>query len=159
MLAQRRGSVLFTNTAAKAFVSGVLPRGSPRIVQVIDAVRKLVIDALISEAQEIIFTFVYTGSAGDRTFLLTLEESVKARHGEVRFVRLVCTHETLLGRIENPSRHVKGKLSNREILGRHLPLHDYYARYPSPGTIVINTDKYSADTAADLINRALPARA
>ena len=116
------------------------------------------IDALVSEMEEVIFTIVYTGTPGDQNFLDVLQDRVKARHADVRFVRLVCARETLLERIENPSRRVRGKLSNREILYRNLPQHDYYARYPHSRTIVINTDTLSSEEAASLINRALPLR-
>ena len=158
-LAHRRGSVLFTNTAAKAFVSDIFPARCSRIVQVIDSVRTVVIDALVAELEEVIFTFVYAGTTGDQTFLSALEDRAKARQADVHFVRLVCARETILERIENPSRRMKGKLSNRDILDANLARHDYFARYPSPRTIVINTDTQSSDEAASLIDRALPVRA
>jgi shikimate kinase len=159
ILAHRRGSVLFTNTATKAFVSDIFPAESSQRVRAIDSIRHIVIDALIAEAVEVIFTFVYSGSAGDQTFLSTLEDRLRAKPADVRFVRLVCAPETLLERVENLSRKVKGKLSNRSILNEHLSRVDYYARYPSPRTIVINTDNHDADAAARRIDSALPSRA
>lgn len=128
------------------------------MVEVIDSIRTVVIDALVSDMEEVIFTFVYTGTAGDRAFVRSLEDMVRARQADVHFVRLVCAPGTLLKRVEDPSRRMRGKLSNREILEEGLSRHDYYARYPSPRTIVINTDILCANEAASIIDQTLPLR-
>jgi len=106
---------------------------------------------MLSDGRSVIFTFAYSGSNGDTTFLKHLAASAVSVGASVHFVQLKCLDTTLLKRVSNPNRHRFRKLTDPQKLAEALRLHDYNRQISEFENIEIDTDQYSPDAAASVI--------
>jgi hypothetical protein len=115
-----------------------------------DMVRRYRLD-FISEAVQanvdLIFTFVYS-SPGDDAFVAEMLEPVEAGGGHVRFVRLTCTRDILLARVQDPQRHARGKLVDATVLAELLDKKHLGAAVPGRESLTIDTSDLPPNEAA-----------
>lgn len=142
-LSIQTGMTLFSNHDTIAFARKYFEYASAGFFKVVDATRTIVLTELIKEGRSAIFTFAYSGSAGDTEFLSSLAEEVSSAGGQVMFVRLSCSTNSLLKRVSDPRRQALGKLTDPVKLLQSLRRFQYDTVFPCAPSLHFDTDALS----------------
>src|ERR1700733_11236813 len=81
--------ILFSNHDTIDFVRRFVPLDSPDFLDTVDRIRELLIRRILMCRNSVIFTFAYSGSAGDTDFLRKLMRIAADAKAGISFVRLV----------------------------------------------------------------------
>lgn len=150
-LSAELGAVCFLNHDTSDFVGTYLPPGSPGFYRTVNWLRRNVIIEVLASGESIIFTFAFSGSDDDATFLRRLALSAEQMRARVLFVRLTCSREVLLQRVAGADRRAYRKLSQPEALAAALSKYDYEQAVPGTRPFVVSTVSMSAQQAARLV--------
>jgi hypothetical protein len=103
-------------------------------------------------------SFIFTFSPESTVAPALVDElcgSIRAAGGRVLFVQLLCSRETILGRLGNESRKVFGKLTDPDLY-RSVEAQGGFDFPPLPAPLlVVDTDALTAHEAAAAIERAI----
>lgn len=145
------GFKLFDNHRTIDLTKEIFPNDSQVRLKLVERLRLDVIEAAAQEGINLIFTLVY--AQGDEVFIDEIVRLVEKHHGTVCFVQLAPTKDTLLVRVDEPSRKAYTKIQSSEILRRVLYEHDLYATISNHESLTIdNTNLPVAETARTIIN-------
>jgi hypothetical protein len=157
-LAERSGLPLFHNHLAVDAARALFEFGTPPF----KALRATIWRAAFAEAatarRSFIFTF-HPEASVDRALVDELVATIEAVGGEVLFVALACSEQSVLARLGNPSRAAFGKLTDASLY-MALEREGAFA-FPAlpPAWLVLDTDRLDPDAAATTIIAALARRA
>ncbi len=145
LVAERTGCRLIHNHAVVDLVTAIFPFGSAPFIELRERLWLAVADAAIREGVDVLLTFAPEATVTDG-FIPAL-----ASRGNLRLIELRCARETLEQRIGEESRKPFGKLQSVELY-RELDAGGVFDRPVMPAAeLVIETDRVSADDAANAI--------
>ena len=155
-VSERTGFALFHNHLIVDAVGAVFPFGSEQFRRLREKFWFETFEAALSEGRSLIFTYMpeQSVSAG---FVARVGSLVSKDGGEVLFVRLDLSRQGQLDRLANPDRGKFGKLQDADLLQANFDqMEASMDAMPEPH-LILNTDKLTADAAAEeileLINR------
>jgi len=142
------GFKLMDNHLTVNVVAAVFDRESDAWIRLLRRIRRDIFAEISRQRVDLVFTCVYRGSSEQVAAVRSMLRPVRAGAGNVVFVRLSCTREALLARVQSPDRRGQHKLVDREILGRHLDNLDLFATMPFEPTLEIDSTFISPGQAA-----------
>ena len=152
------GIPLFHNHLAVDTALTLFPFGTPEFRRVRAAIWLACFAEAAAAGRSFIFTF-NPESTVEPSLIDQMVHSVTARQGDVFFVELRCSRDTILRRLGNESRARFGKLTDPAIY-EALEAHDAFAFPTLPKAIVsIDTEQCSPMAAASRIAEVLKVRA
>jgi len=117
------------------------------------AIRLQIIETCAQEnLPGIIFTYGYSMQSADE-FIKNLIALIEKYHGTIHFVRLVCSMDQLLKRVESAERKGTHKLSDPQALIRTLQERDWLRQIPFVENLVIDTTILRAQDVAEKIKK------
>lgn len=148
-LSELTGIPLFHNHLSRDLVKDIYNENLMDHYALVDTIRVDVLDYCSKNGTDLIFTYVYGGSADD-TNVKTFTETVQKNNGEVVFVELTASREDLINRVDNESRTKYKKLTDPAILSSITEEMGIYS-IPLVEPLRINTSELSPDESAKYI--------
>ena len=154
LLSSRTGLPLFHNHLCVDLARTLFEFGSEGFRQLRAEVWRASFAAAAGTGTSFIFTFNPEATV-DRKLIDELVQIVESSGGEICFIELRASRETVLQRLDNASRAKFGKLMDRELYRQIESSGGFeFPPLPSPA-VVVDTDKLSAEEAAAAIEQAL----
>jgi hypothetical protein len=144
------GLPLFHNHLVVDTVASVFPFGSPSFVRLREQFWMDVFTAAVAEDRSLVFTFQPEGSVAPG-FAQRVISLVRDAGGEVLLVQLKLSASGQLARIANADRGRFGKLKDAELLKSLQDQFEACERAMPAPDMVIDTEKVTAETAAQQI--------
>ena len=147
-LAARTGFRVVHNHLTTDLVSQVLDRGAPGFWDLVKELRLRVFATAAAHGIDVVSTTAYVPQ--ERPWIAEIEAAVQSHGGQVRFVGLRPSVETLEQRVLSPSRVSHRKLQTVESLRAALREADYFSTI-NTDDLVIDNSVLSADETAERI--------
>ena len=147
-LAKLTGFKVFHNHFSVDLAEEIFTRNGPSFGRIVKALNEVVFQEAAQTDVNLIFTFVYAYPQDDpeMRWLLSIFEKHDAR---TLLVQLTCKSETLKARLEEPSRHIYGKIKDVKTLEGLLETYDLFTPYPAAPSLQLDTaDTPPQETAA-----------
>ncbi len=128
-IAEKTGFKLFHNHVSIDVAEQFFERGSRGFNAITHGVRKLVFEEAAKANLNLIFTVVYAYPI-DNEDMRWMTRTIESWGGEVKFVQLTASKETLLERVDALSRKAYRKITDQELLEAILEKWDVYTPYP-----------------------------
>ena len=123
-ISETTGYPLLHNHLTVDLLIKILPFGSPEFHTALEKIRLDIIEAAAqASVPGLIMTFVYEKGVDDQ-FIQKLLQTVTNNNGEIRFIQLTASLETLKARVANESRLNHRKLNSVEKLEKALAQSD-----------------------------------
>lgn len=140
---------LFHNHLSRDLVKDIYGDDLSKHYKLVDQIRLDVFHYCANHNTDLIFTYVYEGSADDdnvRRFIKVIEE----QGGKVYFIELTANRDDLIERVGNQSRKSFKKLTDPEIM---IKITEDMSKYSIPfvDSIKINTSELTPDESARFI--------
>jgi shikimate kinase len=145
---------LFHNHVSIDVAERFFERGTPGFGAITRGIRKLIFEEAAKANLNLIFTVVYAYPM-DNEDMRWMTRAIKTWGGEVKFVQLSASKETLLGRIDAPSRKSYGKITDRVLLESILEKWDVYTPYPEHEHLHFDTSAQTPEEVAEAIIQGL----
>ena len=143
---------LFDNHASIDLAMRVFEWGHPSFGRTVNAIRMLIFEEAAKADTNLLFTLAYAHPA-DMPDIKRIIDVTEKNGGKVVLVNLICSRESLLKRVTDPSRHAKKAIQDPAFLAELLDSYDLFSSYPEQESYRINTDVKSAEEAAlDIID-------
>ncbi|MEM7705171.1 MAG: shikimate kinase [Pseudomonadota bacterium] len=156
-LSELTGLPLLHNHLAVDAASTLFEFGTPGFQELRAALWRSCFEAAARHRRSFIFTF-HPEASVDPALIDQLTAAVTDPHGpagHVHFVALTVSRDSLLGRLDNASRHEFGKLTDPKLYAEIERAGGFdFPALPEP-LLTVDTDRYSAQAAAELIYRGL----
>lgn len=146
-LSRYTGFKLYHNHVSIQEVESIFEFGTPPFWKLVGKFRNEMIKTAVKERIDTIFTLVYAKHSDDE-YVTSLRRLVESSGGRVCFVRLYCSKEKLLERVENGSRNEFGKLTSREELQSMFERFDLFGRVTGARSLSIDTSNCTPRKAA-----------
>ena len=150
-LASTTGYKLFHNHLTQDLVRELYPEFEETRFKLVDKIRTTVIRYAADNNTNLIFTFVYSASEEDNTYIADIVKIVESSGGQVMFVELTAKHEDILDRIDNASRAKFHKLTDKKILKDKLEKGSWQSPVNYPDVFKINTSLQNPKESAEII--------
>jgi predicted kinase len=154
LIAEKTGFKLLHNHISIDVATQFFAFGTPGFKAITYGMRKLILEEAAKAKLDLLFTVVYAYPI-DNDDMQWLTEMIEKYGGEVKFVQLTAGKETLLNRVDAPSRKSYGKIVDRELLESILGRWDVYTPYPERDHLHFDTSAQSAEAIAEAIIRGL----
>jgi predicted kinase len=154
LIAEKTGFKLFHNHISIDVAERFFERGTRGFGAITQGIRKLVFEEAAKAKLNLIFTVVYAYPI-DNDDMRWMIRTVESWGGEIKFVQLLASKETLRERIDAPSRKQYGKIADRELLESILSKWDVFTPYPEGEHLHFDTSTQSAEELAEAIMRRL----
>jgi predicted kinase len=153
-IAEKTGFKVFHNHVSIDVATQFFEWGTPSYKTNTYGIRKLILETAAKANLDVIFTVVYAYPI-DNDDMQWLIETIEKYGGEVKFVQLLASKETLHERIDAPSRKHYGKVTDRELLESILGKWDVYTPYPGREHLHFDTSARTSEEVAEAIIRGL----
>ncbi|MGL4608503.1 MAG: AAA family ATPase [Trueperaceae bacterium] len=153
-LADKTGFKLFHNHVSIDVAGKFFERGTRGFNAITHGIRKLVFEEVAKANLNLIFTVVYAYPL-DNEDMRWMTRMIETWGGEVKFVQLTASKETLLERVDAPSRQAYGKIVDRELLESILTQYDVFTPYPEKEHLHFDTSTQTPEEIAEAIIRGL----
>ncbi len=155
-LARQTGYHLFHNHLTVLPVAALFPERGPQRTHLLKHIRLELLTAAARADRNVIFTMAYSGTM-DNPFVAAIVQVVKSYGGQVDFVQLAASVETLMERVENESRQRLGKIASRTDLRRFFaePGRDSFTSVSYPHVLHCNTEHIKPEATARYIKEEL----
>jgi hypothetical protein len=153
-LSKKTGLPLFHNHLTVDLVKTLFDFGTKEFIKLRSAIWKESFATAAKANRSFIFTF-HPEATVEVSLIQELGAIIEARGGEIYFVELQCSEETVLQRLDNEHRRQFDKLVDRDLYRRISDSGGFdFPALPAP-LITIETDRTNPDEAADNIYLAL----
>jgi shikimate kinase len=153
-LTEKTGFKLFHNHVSIDVAEKFFERGSRGFNAITHGIRKLVFEEVAKANLNLIFTVVYAYPI-DNEDMRWMTRTIEAWGGKVKFVQLTAGKETLMNRVDAPSRKQYGKIADKSLLESILDKWDVYTPYPEREHLHFDTSTQSPEKVAEAIIRGL----
>ncbi|MCY1006206.1 hypothetical protein OV079_11670 [Nannocystis pusilla] len=148
-VAEALGIPLFHNHLAVDAALALFEFGSSGFCRLRAAIWSAAFAEAAAAGRSFVFTF-HPEASVDPALIESLTRSVRAHGGEVVFVELLCSPEAIVQRLDQPSRHRFGKLTD-VALYRSIERAGGFAFPPLPSSLRIDTEAHTPEQSAALI--------
>jgi predicted kinase len=149
-LAEKTGFKLFHNHVSIDVAETFFERGTRGFNAVTHGIRKLIFEEAAKANLNLIFTVVYAYPI-DNEDMGWMTRTIETWGGEVIFVQLTASKETLLKRVDTPSRKHYGKIADKDLLETILSQYDVLTPYPEREGLSFDTSTKEAKAIAQEI--------
>ena len=154
LLSGLTGLPLFHNHLAVDTALSLFEFGTPGFRNIRAAIWRAAFQEAARSSRSFIFTF-HPEASVEPTLVGELVALIEVVGGTVRFVELICAHETTIERLGNPSRGKFRKLTDPDLY-RQLEKQGAFLHPPLPTPLVrVNTTELTPQAAADRIAKAI----
>jgi hypothetical protein len=153
-LSELTGLPLFHNHLAVDTAKSLFSFGTPSFNKIRSTIWRTAFTEAALAKKSFIFTFSPEATV-DPALIAEISKTVQSAGGELHFVQIVCSHETILKRIGNSSRARFGKLIDVGLFKSIEALGAFEFPPLPPPLLIIDTDEHTAGAAAELIARAI----
>jgi len=149
LLAERTGYKLSHNHAIIDAVAPVFDYGTKPFRELVNRFREEIIETAAREGVDFVMTYGYV--AAEEAIVARYVELAETNGGNVRFVQLAASVETLSHRVTLPSRREHGKLTDPHALREMLDRWDFTAAVPFEPNLAIDTETHTPEAAVERI--------